>query len=115
MNSAIVAGILFLLATYARVQQLTGGNLEKACKTADTRSLCDAYIAGVSDGAAATADYYVGTLHQRPVACPPPGVNNDQIDAVVKKFLNDHPEKLHLQASVLVIGSLITAFPCSTK
>jgi hypothetical protein len=115
MKSAIVAVMLCLFATCAQAEVLTGGDLEKACRTPGTRSICDAYIAGVSDGAAATADHHVGTLHQRPVACPPFGVNNEQIEAVAKKFLSDHPEKLHLQASVLVIGSLLTAFPCCTK
>lgn len=115
MKSVIAAGLLLFFVTCPRAGQLTSGNLQDACNAADTRSLCDAYIGGVSDGAAATADYYVGTLHQRPVACPPPGVNNEKIVATAKKFLSDHPEKLHLQASVLVIGSLITASLCSRK
>ena len=31
---------------------------------------------------------------------------------VVKKYLNDHPEQLHLHQGILIDKALIEAFPC---
>lgn len=41
----------------------------------------------------------------------PEGVTNGQIDAVVRHFLDNHPETLHTSASVLVQRALREAWP----
>ena len=46
-------------------------------------------------------------------ACLPEAVTNSQAVEVTIKFLNDHPELLHLEAESLVAMALSKAFPCS--
>ena len=45
-------------------------------------------------------------------ACIPNSVTLGQLEDVTKKFLSDHPEKLHYGASGLVASALYEAFPC---
>jgi hypothetical protein len=45
----------------------------------------------------------------------PAGVTNGQQQAVVAKYLREHPETLHLPAFTLVIEALAEAFPPKTK
>ena len=77
------------------------------------RDVCIAFIRGISDG------YYLGLLHgsrQKGKFCfpqppeDPPDVT--QAELIVKKFLVDHPERLHEPASTLVTEALIRAFGC---
>jgi hypothetical protein len=44
--------------------------------------------------------------------CMPTGVTSDQSRKVVKKYLEQHPEKLHWKADRLITLALIEAFPC---
>jgi hypothetical protein len=45
-------------------------------------------------------------------SCPSEGSTVGQAIRVVFKFLQDHPEKLHLRASELTERALAQAFPC---
>lgn len=47
--------------------------------------------------------------------CQPNGVTQNQQFAIITKYLNDNPAKLHLPASSLIIEALNKAFPCPTK
>ena len=60
---------------------------------------------------------YVMGVHERTTAntCVPSGVNNGQVAEVVRKYLQDHPEKLHLVPSDLVINAIQTAWPCEEQ
>ena len=44
--------------------------------------------------------------------CQPNGVTRGQQFAIVTKYLNDNPEKLHLPARDLIIEAINQAFPC---
>ena len=44
--------------------------------------------------------------------CVPDGVTKAQTVLVVRKYLKDHPEDLHLDASYLVIKAIQAAWPC---
>ena len=44
--------------------------------------------------------------------CIPDGVKMGQIVKIVMKFLDDHPEQLHLRARNIVLDSVAFAFPC---
>ena len=59
--------------------------------------------------------YVLGVHETLPIFCIPAGVTNRQITEVVSKYLKDHPEKLHLNASDLVIDAIQTAWPCDEK
>ena len=58
------------------------------------------YVTGVADA----TDYGIW--------CAPSHLKSAQIVKVVSKYLNNNPEKLHLNAAQLVIEALIGAFPC---
>ena len=45
--------------------------------------------------------------------CLPNKSTHSQATLVVKKYLSEHSEKLHLDADGLVLEALIEAFPCS--
>jgi hypothetical protein len=57
------------------------------------------YVAGVADETTTKS-------------CPPGGVAYGQIAEVVRKYLKDHPEELHLDPNVLVLKAIQTAWPC---
>jgi hypothetical protein len=48
-----------------------------------------------------------------PNYCVDEGVIGGQIEKIVLKFLNDHPEELHWSAFVAVNNALVAAFPAS--
>jgi hypothetical protein len=47
--------------------------------------------------------------------CIPASVGWDQLRKVVLKYMNDHPEQLHLRARNIVLDSISPAFPCKNE
>ena len=78
--------------------------LAKCEGEAEYQLLCVGYIKGVSD----TSDgkswegypYCIG------------GVITGQLQKIVIKYMNEHPEDLHLAAYALVQNAFLAAFPC---
>ena len=68
---------------------------------------CDAFIVGVRDGVVLA----VTLRDAKPILDIPKDVKQEQIRAVVTKYLKDHPEELHKPAGLLVIFALSKAFP----
>lgn len=67
-----------------------------------------------------TVSYYMGVVaglsyYDGPDICSPAGVTNNQLMLVVKKHLNDNPQKLHQTTAELIIEALSKAFPCPTE
>lgn len=58
------------------------------------------YIGGVAD----TTNHIIW--------CSPQGIEMGQVRKIVDIYLSNNPEKLHLDASSLIIEALKTAFPC---
>jgi len=88
---------------------LNGNQLRQWCNEADI-GLCMGYVVGVADAMEAFHSYGKAFLDWR--ACIPNDVTRGQLMAVAKKFLNDHPEDLHLAAVGIVAQSMVEAFPC---
>ncbi len=44
--------------------------------------------------------------------CLPPGITNNQAIMVIVKYMKEHPEKLHISASALILVALRKNFPC---
>ena len=63
------------------------------------------------DGSEKFAETF-GASEIAPAPCTPKGASLGQLARVVKKFLQDHPESLHLDAGGLVYNALNEAFPC---
>jgi Rap1a immunity proteins len=67
--------------------------------------LCLGYIDGVIDR------NDLAYVHKS-VVCVPSDVTNGQEEQIVMKYLNDHPERLHYAAALLVLEAMHQAFPC---
>ena len=66
------------------------------------------YLGGFNDAA-----MLIGTGTSQKIYClPAAGIEIDQLVRVVNKFLDEHPEDLHLTARILVLLALTGAFPC---
>jgi len=71
--------------------------------------LCALYVEGASDGIGVSAHYFSdGSLP----FCAPDRFTGTQLRKVVLKYLDEHPEELHLAATGLIMTALIEAFPC---
>lgn len=70
---------------------------------------CAAYLGGFLDGHMMTH-----LLNEQPPAfCSPfDGIGGEQGARIVVKWLNDHPEKLHLDNGLVVMMAMQDAFPC---
>lgn len=72
-------------------------------------SLCVGYLRGVFDSYTAN----VSAAYISPFIChPPEGLELGQIERIVTKYLNEHPEKLHKSGASLVLAAMGEAFPC---
>ena len=88
----------------------TGNTLLAKCKSEDSYNFgfCLGYIEGVNDAHDALAE----GMGVSPVCWLPENVTAGQLEKVVIKHLEAHPEDLHLGASGLVLSALYKAFPC---
>jgi len=86
---------------------LTGNELLSNCENDDnySRGACHGYIIAVSD--VSQNKSWDGALY-----CVPNNATAGQLVKIVTKYLNKHPEKLHLTAHSLVQLALFVAFPC---
>lgn len=66
--------------------------------------ICVGYVVGV-----------MSVMDYMNVLCLPDNSTHGQAALVVKKYLSDHPEKLHLNANKLVLDAIEEAFPCSAS
>jgi Rap1a immunity proteins len=78
--------------------------------------VCAGYLTGFEEGFDTGVEImkkksrYTGSSHL--LFCIPPSVPLRQVLRVVVKWLQEHPEDLHLPSSWLVPPALINAFPC---
>lgn len=88
--------------------------LERGMETA----FCTAFIVGFLNGnvaAYAVSDIHAKSQNRKPdkhLWCPPRSDVN-QLMRVYVKYLEDHPEKLHMQGGPLLTEALFAAFPCN--
>ncbi|MFC1816365.1 Rap1a/Tai family immunity protein [Thermodesulfobacteriota bacterium] len=121
--------IIFLLLGFILVPKATmadGNELLKQCiaglkvlnnvKNLSKIEYMDAaFCAGLVQGI--TDSYRIYRLSKTiPSSCLPGKViNKSQATRIVVKYLREHPERLHLHESNLVIDALSEAFPCPGK
>lgn len=72
------------------------------------------YTSGVYDALSAIQDFQESGQMVRPF-CPPDNANRGQVDAIVNRYLQEHPEQRHNQAAALALFSLMQAFPCAAE
>ena len=81
----------------------TGNKLVENCEPDDatfTDGECYGYVFGVFD------------VMQDVKVCEPVGVTGKQLTEIVRKYLKENPENLHLNAAFLVTLALSEVFPC---
>lgn len=117
--------ISFFLGT-ASAQTITGNELHEACSTGGvaTEMFCTGYTIGAWEGMvfslvmvlmqddAMTAAEASEVAFISLEACPPDGVSNLQVRDVVAQSLQNHPERRHFTARILILLAMRDAFPC---
>jgi hypothetical protein len=111
----LMLGIAFLFGNVQEASALTGMELKGSCdsKLEKHKLPCYIFIQGVVYG------FQMGVLigsdgdlnAEKKTICFPKGSNVKQWVAIVKKYIEDHPEELHGGGVDLVLLSLKTAFP----
>jgi hypothetical protein len=105
--TAALLSIIMCSTVLAEVENVSGALLKKLCASYDERpantpdGMCIGYVVGV-----------MSVLEYTNYFCRPVKSTHSQATLVVKKYLSEHPEKLHLDADGLVLEALIEAFPC---
>src|SRR5450432_200654 len=91
-------------------ENVSSGNfLIESCRISINSSAQNTYEgwrSGVCDGLISGVIYASSTI------CHDPDVTLGQAVRVVEKYLQDHPEKLHLSNTKLTVEALTQAFPC---
>ena len=98
---------LMLASGSAGAQLWDGHDFKKTCTQESDEyvaTICSSFVIGVAQAGISNR-----------IICTPENVTNGQALAVVTKYMNDHPENLHVGASDLVVASLMEAFPCPQK
>ena len=112
MNIKVVVFALVMTASMGAQGESfkRGSSILESCERESwfDKGYCSGYIIGVFD-AAVTLARWEGFAEY---ICPPEGVTSGQLQKVVVKHLNEHPEKLHFAADSLVLNVLTEAFPC---
>jgi hypothetical protein len=108
----VLAGILTQAAahpTQAASSFYTGSELLERCESKSPYLLgvCFGFIVGVGSGFDCEQ-----LLLGRFAFQAPDGATAGQIKKIVVKYLNEHPENLHLPAAPLAAAALSKAFPC---
>jgi len=103
--------VIVLLLLFMPTASIAGGNLGRfydgdelkdvgASNSSNLKGVFMGYVAGVADSLNQTGFYI------------PESAKADQLAAVVRKYLEDHPERWHFTASSLVADALMQSFPC---
>ena len=93
-----------LLATSPAMATMTGNDLKLAADDGEKHP--NSYPDGVFDG------YVTGVTETITNLCIPDTVSDGQIMVVIRKYLKDHPEELHLYAPALILKAVQAAWPC---
>ena len=92
----------------AGAENVSGALLKKICASyvdrpaSTSEGMCIGYVVGV-----------MSVVEYTKYFCLPGKSTHSQVTLVVQKYLSEHPEKLHLDADVLVLDALVEAFPCT--
>ena len=110
--AAVGLAVMLLLSAQSQASFLTGGDLLRRCESESSgpRAECVGYVEGINDYQTTLLGW---SFLDEPYFCTPKGVRSYQLVKVVTKYLNDHPEELHLEAGGLAAVALYKAFPCS--
>jgi hypothetical protein len=113
IGKATITMAALLSLSYARAAEITGDILHEegivASHGSGSDRDCDIYINGVAAGV--LVDQV--TREQGTPICFPPSIRAEQIRKAVEKFVQAHPDLLHVNGITIVGVALSEAFPCS--
>jgi Rap1a immunity proteins len=112
-GSAVSVALLLMIASEAKCAPIqttasTNGNVLYQWCLGQNTIACVAYISGAVDTMAGGYPVFGGYR-----ACVPVGVTYTQMQDIVMKYLQDHPEVRLTVAANLVAASVALAFPCA--
>ena len=110
IRSLLVAGHILVMALPAKAEW-TGSDIYRECTSSDGTAKvgCAAYTAGFMMGLDA-GKYYPLSRY-----CPPSGITGSQVRMIIVKYLENHPERLHVDGGTLAVEALFAAFPCHQR
>jgi hypothetical protein len=104
--------LVFALGVMGEVEAdfYRAGNIASDCESSvpALQDHCHGYIAAVVD----TTKTWTVWLEMDSPICIPGAVTPGQLKEIFLKRTKDHPEKLHLRASDVVLRAVAEAFPC---
>jgi hypothetical protein len=103
-----------------RYLMATGNDYFAVCTSAilQDSNLCMAYTMGVIRGLSSgefASQVKSGRPVERSIFCAPESVSDEQLLAVILKFLRDRPEVRHVDSASLIWRALFGAFPCTKQ
>ena len=107
IGAAALLSTVMCSAVAAEMEDVSGALLKKICTSYVDRpastfdGMCVGYVVGV-----------MSVVEYMNYFCRPVKSTHSQAILVVKKYLSEHPEALHLDADGLVLDALVEAFPC---
>ena len=103
---------IFLLSAHAKANFFNDTeSFLDACESSDI--YCRGYLSGFHDTWEAWRAYLAYQRDEEPSACIPTGVSASQLVSVFKKYMEEHPEALHIPAHANAIRAFIDAFDCA--
>jgi hypothetical protein len=98
--------LLTICGSTANAAYMSGNSLLAKCEgTTLDQITCMSYIVGVADAQAGLLQG--GSLQSRKL---PAGVSPGQLQAIVVKYMKEHPEMLHYEAAQLVYIAIMRSF-----
>ena len=103
---ALVATVVFFPNQGTGQTFLSGNQLHENCSSTSLadKQECIGYVIGVLDA--------LGSLPKPMFCIPLEVVSRQQVSDVVRRWLENHPEKRHYAANSLVFHAISQAFPC---
>ena len=98
----------------------SGNNFLEICKHVDEESdakytlnngLCLGWVQGYIEGLTISDEFHQ-TPADKKMTCPPTGVTVIQFFRIIRKHIDEQPERAHMETRYLASEALIRAFPC---
>jgi len=98
----------------------SGNNFLEICKHVDeepdvrytlNNGVCLGWLQGYIEGLTVSDEFHQ-TPADKKMTCPPAEVTAIQFVRIIKKYIDEHPERAHVGTRYLASEALIRAFPC---
>ena len=120
MKKLLITAIL--LVSWSHHSAASNETLLEQCKSPnnDSLMLCSGLIAGFYQSYDMIQDYVATTGGMEgdtifPFICWPKGVSDFQLNTIVIRYIETHPEDLHKHISDGIVGAFFDAFTCNEE